>query len=225
MANKSRRRGTKKNKQVNPLYRRAVGFPRPKLNFDGSVVSGSIMHTLSSTLANAASFALFCDCSNTSGGAASNYNQSVAANIAGLTGLYAEYKYLSMTVEWLPIISPGVIDAGSRVYVGYTDNPEVIASLSASAAVATRDAVKGNRNMRSFNAWEHFRMNVPLTNRHNKFNVNTNSVLSDSNTIDRSVQGLVYGGIDGVSAAATLGTWRTTYKLQLMNLEITAPAT
>jgi hypothetical protein len=201
------------------MYRNQVKQPRPKANFDGQLLNGSQIFANQQTILNQGSTLMFVDCSNTSGGLASNRLETAIGQLQGIAAFYNEYVYESLVVEWLPLIAPGTADAGTRVYIGYVDNPEVIATLTAASAPTTVGAVKGIRNFKAFNAWEHFRYSVPLTRRVKAFNVNTVTVHTDAEINGRSCQGAVVMGLDSLTAAGTYGAWRTYYTVRLKGLQ------
>lgn len=203
----------------NPMYRTQVKQPRPKVSFDGQLLKGSQIFANQQTLANQGSTVLFVDCSNTSGGVASNRLETAIGQLNSIAGFYNEYVYDSLVIEWLPLIAPGTADAGTRCYIGYVDNPEVVATLTAATAATTVGAVKGIRNFKAFNAWEHFRYTVPLTRRVKTFNVNTTSLHTDPEINARSTQGAVVMGLDSLTAAGTYGAWRSYYTITLKGLQ------
>lgn len=142
---------------------------------------------------------------------------------------YREYRYHKVTVQWIPSIGPNSVDAGGRVFLAYTDNPEQGSNFQLGNAPLDTTAkkvafVKGCRNFVAYNAWERFTWNVPLTRRRPWFDVNTTDAGSDINMYDRAVQGMIVQAYESVSAAVVLGTLRVNFTLELRGLNIDASA-
>lgn len=193
--------------------------PSMKVNFDGQILNGATYSAPALTAANSATSLYYLDCANTSrtGSTAAQQEQSVTSTFSPMTALYNEFIYKTVTMEWVPAISPGVADAGSQIYLAYIDNAEDIAGVTAASVSTVFGVAKYGRNTRFFNAWERFTCTVPLTNRRKLFDVNTNSsYLAD--VVDRSVQGAVVVGYSSISAAVLLGSWRFHYSVELRGL-------
>lgn len=219
MVNKSRN-GLKTKRKRNPLTQQLTRISRPRLNFDGQVLNGTGYFSPIVTITNGASAVYTLDVSNLSGAGilANMYNASLAVDLLAIAKLYNEYIYRSVTISWVPFVAPGVADGASQIYVGYIDNAEEMAGmLSAVTPGTVFNVAKAARNSRFFNAWERFTYNVPLSNRRKSFDTNVNT-LQTTDTIDRSTQGSIVVGFSSVSAAASLGQFRVTYKLELRNL-------
>jgi hypothetical protein len=136
---------------------------------------------------------------------------------------YREYRYRKVVCQWIPSVGPASIDAGSRVHIGWIDNPEQSSNYQLGVAPLNTAAlrvpfVKGLRNVFTFNAWERITWNVPLTRRHPWFDVNTTDPASDINMFDRAVQGMVVQAYESVSAAVVLGTLKITFDVELRGL-------
>lgn len=130
-------------------------------------------------------------------------------------GYYSTGKFMPGTsVRWEPNVS---FTTSGRVFVGFTDNPEVIASISGllNAYVATpgagtyvpyADQVKAMGSVISFPIWQE--TNVPFPNRlrRKRFDVNETIVATDTNVLDRSVQVAMFVCIDGVQTGASVPT-------------------
>lgn len=214
------RRNNKRNKRAktNPMMRKVAGPPRPRLNFDGTSVSTVFYDGQVVTAANQGATFYAVDCS-----AASGANRTVTA----ITGLYSEYRYNNLSVDWVPAVGPSNADAGSRIYFGYLEGPERMALfLNVGTTVATRIAiVKGLRNVRSCNAWERFTYNVPLTWRRKVFDVNTTAG-SSVDELERATQGLVVIAIESITAVVAtgaLGQFKLTSSTRLNNLSLAGP--
>lgn len=209
--------GSSKKKQP-PTMSVRKNVPRTKLSFDGTVLHGTEFTRNLVTVANGASMLLFVDCTNLDTVVANKFQQSIALDLAAIAGRYTEYRYTSVQLHWIPHVSPGVADAGSPITVGYVDNPELITNVSSALVTADIAAVKGMRNLKSFNAWQGFTYNVPLTRRLPWFNVNTNMVYV-VDTIERATQGLVLAVGESLSAAIDLGAFHITYSVELRGLQ------
>lgn len=108
-------------------------------------------------------------------------------------------------LRWEPTISP---ISGGRVFVGFTDNPEVAQTLELYANVyysdksaANYDAfairVKGLGNLISFPAWVEKDIPFPTKLRRKRFDVNTTASFSNVDVLDRSCQVSVFMCADG----------------------------
>jgi hypothetical protein len=116
-------------------------------------------------------------------------------------------------IRWEPTLSPTV---GGRGFVGFTDNPEVMAALfqaysdyetsPGSGTYATyANKVKGLANMQSFPAWQEWECPVPSRLRRKRFDSNSNVALFDENDLDRSAQVTMFAAFDGISLSGGSG--------------------
>ncbi len=181
-----RARPQRSNRRTNPMTRQVARAPRPRMNFDGTVLRTSNWQTLNATSSNIGANYQLVSCTN---------SNSMSDNSNALTVLYSEYKYLRAAVEFIPAVSPGSVDGGGQIHMAYFDNPEMINTAAAASAATLLAIVLANKTVRSHNLWERFTYNVPLTWRHKMFDVNLNLAgtlpPSDINETSRSVQGMV----------------------------------
>lgn len=191
-------------RRVNPLYRPRIRPKVPSASFDGTKFNTHWYPTQNVTIAGTSSSLIMVDGSNTNGGVAPVQQYSAALPFNAIIGNYQTYKYSKLQIKWLPGVAPGVTDAGSRITAAYFDNPEVILNILGTAPAGLSAIVKGARNSVSWNAWESFSYNVPLTTRRKTFDTNSNTTYT-IDIIDRSVQGLVLLVCDGINLVATLG--------------------
>lgn len=202
-------------RKVNPMSRNTkIGVPRNRLTFDGQIFKGVSHLPMVTTAAN-----LY---GNSHAVGTANSANSVSQNFAGMFNFYKEYKYLSLNLEWIPAVAPGVADGGSELVVAFNYNPEQIVSQTAVAPAVLIANLRSDRTARSFNAWERFTYNVPLKSRHKLFDVDVNpgAYLTDVNQVDRAVQGTILVGATSISAITTLGHFRATYAIHLMGAGI-----
>lgn len=201
-------------RRINPLMRRQAGVPRPRLSFDGQILNSTTY--VGQTATNAAALVkerFWVSCH-------SGVGASRAA--AGVTGLYNEYKFRFINVEWIPSISPASVDAGSRIHIAYIDNPEKMVNFEAAPSdINSINLVRSVKNCRTYNAWERFTYSVPLTYRRKLFDVDTNDASISVDDADRTAQGQIQIGVESVTPAAVLGTYRVSYGLELHGLTIT----
>jgi hypothetical protein len=146
--------------------------------------------------------------------------QSINFDLNAVSIRYTEYRYTNVQFHWIPHVAPGVADGGSPIYIAYLDNPENITNSVASASPTDIANVKGVRSLKTFNAWQKFTYNVPLTYRLPWFNVNNNTSWPIAD-VERAVQGAVLVGIESISAISDLGAFRVTYDLELRGLTTT----
>lgn len=214
MTKRTQKRG--KQRRVNPMTPRSTRPPRNTFAFDGSQLTATIFVPTSTTAATAGTDfqQLGCDA-----------GVGITRGMTAMVRQYREYRFKKVAFQFIPNIGPSNADAGSRIYLMYTDNPEQGSSFMNSVApldtVAKRTAfVKGARNVFTFNAWERVTWNVPLTYRKKWFDVNTIDPASDTNAFDRAVQGFVGQAYESISAAVALGTMKITYTVELRGLDV-----
>jgi hypothetical protein len=184
-------------------------IPRPRIKFDGHLLSGTATIGSSVTASNAAFDYHFVDCNIT-------YGIPRAHN--AITDSYQNYVYRSLRVEWLPIVGPAHVDAGAQVQITYIDNAEDMFFIQNTATATTAKNAILSTNYKAFNAWERFTWNVPLTRRRKTFAVNT--VYTPSiESLERSAQGMMAMAISGTATAAIqLGSYRFIYDIELTGL-------
>jgi len=118
------------------------------------------------------------------------------------TGLFKPGTHL----RWEPVVSPTV---GGRIFVGFTDNPEVAANITAAWNTFTTTpttgnyatyagAVKGLASTESVPLWQTCEWNVPTTLRRKRFDVNQDVTLTSIDQLDRSLQVAMFACIEGV---------------------------
>jgi hypothetical protein len=221
MAGNSKTKTKKNNNRANPLTQR-VRVPRPRVNFDGSTLHGTHFATRDLTASTAASHNIVLDCGNTFGSVAVNkIYEGVSRDLQVISARYAEYRFTSVTMKWLPHVAPGVADGGSYITIAYLDNPEMMTNRI--AAIASDDIVvsMGIKNVQTFNAWQNFTYNVPLTYRRKWFSVNNTNPYNIISEMEASVQGLVVWGIRSLSAAVDVGAMHTVFTVELRGLNTT----
>lgn len=220
--NNKNKNGKADTRLVSPINRTVKRVPRPRVNFDGTTLSGFGLATRDITAANIASHMFLVDCSGLFASVGSvKILEGVGRTLSPLTAYYQEYRYVNLKLQWIPHVAPGVADGGSSIYIGYLDNPENIFQRYSTAAAADITAVKGLRNFKSFNAWQGFTFNVPLTRRLPWFNVNTSLTTSDANDAVRAIQGACLVGYESIGAIADLGVWHYTYDVEVRGLNTT----
>lgn len=118
--------------------------------------------------------------------------------------VYSTGKFLPGTIaRWEPSVS---FTTSGRVFVAYTDNPEVAATYFSLTPAQKVAAIKGMSNMRSFPVWQETDVHVPLTLRRKRFDTNM-SITTDVNVFDRSVQTFMLCAVEGAPASTDLGSF------------------
>jgi len=214
---------TKRTSKANALNKRkrnpmvpSTPRNRNKFSFDGSNLHAT----------------LYIGASITAAGIGSDFQQVGTDSTFGASRVmnsmvrqYREYRYRKITVTWIPSIGPASADAGGRIFMAITNNPEQMNFFQVTATSAQRISfAKGARNATYFNAWERVAWNVPLAPRKPWYDVNTIEAAYDVNVFDRAVQGMIVQGYESVSAAVILGTWKITFDLELRGLDIDTTA-
>ncbi len=207
----TKRRVNKLARKANPLMRRVPRVPRPKMSFDGQVLNSNLYQTQSITAANLGKDFFYVGCGSS----------SVTKAATAITDRYNEYKFRNVTFEWIPSISPASADAGSRVHIAYVDNPEKMVAFEGLTAANALTAVRGVKNVKTFNAWERFSCSFPLTYRRKLFDVDTTTGVMTNDIADRVMQGQIQVVIESISAAVVLGTYKFTYGVELHGLTLT----
>jgi hypothetical protein len=206
-------------RRKDPMTVRQIPRPKMNFNFDGQFLNGSGYTTSFTTIGNLAVGLFYLDCSTRdgTGNTVNNYERSVARDYSSITGIYNEFVYHSLKVEWVPFLSPGISDGGSQIYIDYIDNAEAISTTTGASTATVFGVAKNSRNSKFFNAWERFTYVVPISRRRKTFDVNT-TTLYTVDVCDRSVQGAVAFGINTISPIAVAGQLRFTYNLELRTL-------
>lgn len=128
----------------------------------------------------------------------------------GIVANYSSCRFLPGTrVKWTPTCS---FNTSGRVYVGFTDNPEVMATLNGlisvyasgqttapAAFINYRNAVQALGSVISFPVWQETNVPFPTKMRRKRFDVNEVMDLSNADTLDRSCQTCMYAVITGVA--------------------------
>lgn len=138
---------------------------------------------------------------------------------ASVASYYSTFKFLPGTAaRWEPSISPTL---GGRLYVGFTDNPEVCVQINslyntyATTPTTTNynnyaATVKSLGDVISFPAWQEQDITIPMRLRRKRFQVNSDMAnLETTSTTDISVQTFMFVCADGLAATSntTLGSF------------------
>lgn len=202
-----------------PMNRAAVGLRRGR-NKDPTITRNGD----STTVRYQALGKTFVSDANGNGGDIRQYIPGSASSIfsaltpAGITvtSFYSEGKFKpGTTIRWEPGVS---FTTSGRVYVSFSDNPEIIASITANYAtyVATptpanyatyANAVKAMGTMRSFPVWMETDVPFPTKTRRKMFDINSVFSSTDANVLDRSCQTCFFIAWDGCPASTTLGAF------------------
>lgn len=204
---------TKSKRKANPLMRAVPRVARPKLSFDGQVLNSTLyLGSANTGVGSVGKDVIHVDCETGLG---------LTRAVGPMVILYNEYKFRSVTVEWIPSISPASVDAGSRVHIAYVDNPEKIVNFDALAAAGAVQAVRSVKNCKTFNAWERYSYTVPLTYRRKLFDVDGTPAANTADVLDRICQGEIQVAIESITPSVVLGTYRITFNLELHGLAFT----
>lgn len=108
-------------------------------------------------------------------------------------------------IRWEPSVSPTI---GGRVFLGFSDNPEVMEKLLAKWIAyndlpnelnytAYANAVKALANVVSWPLWQEHDIAVPTRLRRKRFDCNLLTTFTDVNILDRSAQTMMFAVFDG----------------------------
>ncbi len=140
---------------------------------------------------------------------------SVSASIANC---FSSYRFNRMSCTWIPKMAPGSAGGGGRVFIAYTDNPEISASYSALTDANKLIALKSWKNTKVYPVWKEWTYNVPLTHRRPWFDVNY-TITDAVDVNDRSTQGFVLFVAETIGATDTVGNIMTDAVLVLRGLD------
>jgi len=204
---------TKANKRRrNPLYK-STGIPRPKIGFNGQLLSTTAYASQSATDATKQGADYFT--------LDASAGESVARAGFDVLKHYEDFKFRSAFLEFQPSVGPAGTDAGSKVYIAYIDNPELIVTFKAAATRAAQLSIVRNvRNVKSFNAWERYTYRVPVSFRRRWFSTNPTVGSPSPEETDRSIQGMVVVAYESITASlgvGALGLWRIGSVMELRN--------
>lgn len=144
---------------------------------------------------------------------ARHYIPGYAAGFVNATGptlcsYYSTGKFIPGTrIKWEPSVS---FTTAGRVFVGFTDNPEVIASietLRGTNKLTYASRVKGLSTVISFPIWQETDVEFPMKMRRKRFDVNGTIDLTDPNMVDRSEQIAMFACIEGAPASTACGSF------------------
>lgn len=144
-------------------------------------------------------------------------NAAGLVNSAGssLTSFYSTGRFMpGTTVRWEPAVS---FTVSGRVLVGFTDNPEVIVTMTnlrdtlfsapnAANLSAYISAVKGLGSIMAFPVWQATNVPFPTRVRRKRFDINV-AVANNVDTYDRSAQTVMFVGLEGVPFNTTFGSF------------------
>ncbi len=120
-----------------------------------------------------------------------------------VASFYSTGKFLPGThARWEPSVS---FTTTGRVFVGFTDNPEVIEAMETNRTTSPatyRNQVKGLENVISFPVWQETEIPFPTKLRRKRFDCNE-TVANNADVYDRSCQIAMFASIEGGPAAAT----------------------
>lgn len=135
------------------------------------------------------------------------FNDGSIAGAAGIAVLayYSDGKFLPGTsCRWIPNV--GFTTSG-RVYVGYSTNPEVIASWNSATSASKTTIIQGLGNTVSFPIYQETDVIVPTELRRRMFDTNESIDLTDVNQVDRSVQVFMMAVVVGGPADSGIGNF------------------
>lgn len=203
-----KRKSTTRGNKRTPLQQGQLQrVPRPRVGFDGSKVRVVTTFGMTTAILNQADSIFSLDTSVT--GAVQTYT--------GLLNSYAEYRFLDMTVTWIPAVAPGAAAAGGSGYIATYFNPEQMVALYGMTIPQVVQATKTTRDFKPFNVWEKFTYNVPMFKRRPWFDCNSN-ILTNVDVFDRSVQALVVAGFDTIGATDSIGRFSIKATLEVRQL-------
>lgn len=159
-------------------------------------------------------------------GSASYYRSYIPGNSNAVTNgsgpsicsYYSTGKFMPGTrIRWEPSVA---FTTSGRVHVGFTDNPELMATLNVARATyentptaanytAYANLVKSLGTVRSFPVWQETDIEFPLDTRRKRFDTNIAVDYTNADVLDRSAQRGMYVCADGgpTTGATVLGSF------------------
>ncbi len=136
-----------------------------------------------------------------------NTSGMIAPSGPQVASYYSTGKFLpGTTVEWVP--SVGFTTSG-RVYIGFTDNPEVMSAIIATVNTASyQTAVKSLGDVISFPVYQNEKFSIPTRLRRKMFDTNSTVSTGDVNVYDRCAQTAMFFLVEGAPASTTVGGFR-----------------
>ncbi len=146
-------------------------------------------------------------------GYAVGLSNSVGPSVASY---YSTGKFLPGTkVRWEPSVS---FTTPGRIFVGFTDNPEVMTAFDGMTITQALAAVKGLDSVRSFPVWQETEIAFPTALRRKRFDTNS-SISASADVFDRSCQQYMLICAEGCSASTVLGSFWYHDVLELEGLQ------
>lgn len=132
---------------------------------------------------------------------------------ASVVGFYSTGVFMpGTTAKWEPTTSP---TSGGRMYVGFTDNPEIATTITNSYIAWDQDRtnttkrdtyinrVRGLGSLISFPLWQEKEIAIPQKLRRKRFDCNQIVDFTNVDVIDRSMQTTMFWFADGLTSPAT----------------------
>lgn len=139
-----------------------------------------------------------------------NFSGSTSAG-PSIVSYYSSGKFLPGTkIRWEPSVS---FTTTGRVFVAFTDNPEVATSMQSLAAAYVAapssttfdpyiNAIRGMGSVISFPLWQETDIPFPTRLRRKRFDVNA-SIAANPDTLDRCMQTSMWVAVEGGPSTAT----------------------
>lgn len=122
----------------------------------------------------------------------------------GMVSQYSSAKFLPGTkVKWEPSVS---FTTTGRVFVGFTDNPEVIVGSAGLTDAAYAGFVRSLGNVVSFPVWQETEITFPTRLRRKRFDTNK-TVAGNVDVFDRCCQTTMFVWIEGMPASTYAGNF------------------
>jgi len=138
---------------------------------------------------------------------------------ANVSKNFQQFKYLPGTqLHYQPAVG---LNTSGTIYVAYIDNPETIADWYLASQTLRLTMIKSSSTVKSFPLWQEFVLPISGTPRQKLFPTDTSVDFTAELDNSKSVQGVFFVGIDGVTAAnpgITVGRCYLQQQLQLESL-------
>lgn len=142
-------------------------------------------------------------------------DQTTTATTPSIVNNFAKIRFLTFAIEWLPAVGPASADASSYVYLATYAGGEIMKTVAAKNFVNTIADIKTSNTLRSWNAWEHVTVNVPMSGKWIDTNATFNFAGATAEEYARSMTFLSAAGFESITASTKLGKFllHTTYEV------------
>lgn len=170
---------------------------KPRLNQNGTIIEYSAIGTTLTTDTTGVGLTQ----RNYTPGSAGFLTQTIGPDIVAR---YSTGRFMPGThIRWEPSVS---FTSPGRVFVGFTDNPEVIVAIASLSGTNYGNKVKGLGDVRSFPVWQETDIAFPTQCRRKRFDSNSDPNYA-ADVLDRCTQMYMFAWVEGAPNSTSLGSF------------------